>query len=61
MNQVDDLIRRNCRAGRGHAGGRAVCAVKQTCGLRRTVAIDERVLLGRADAAGELGSDVSAS
>ena len=28
MNQVDDLIRRNCRAGRSHAGGRAVYTVK---------------------------------
>ena len=59
MNQVDDLVRRDRRAGRGHAGGRAVYTVKQTGGLRRTVAVDERVLLGRANAAGELGSDIT--
>ena len=59
VNQVDDLICRDRRAGRGHADFCAVCAVQKARGLRRAVAIDKRVLLSRADAAGELGSDVA--
>ena len=59
MDQVDDLVRRDRRAGRSYASGRAIYAVQKSRGLCRTVAVDERVLLGRADAAGEFRCDVA--
>ena len=56
MDQVDDLVRRDRRAGRSYAGGRTIYAVQKARGLRRAVAVDERILFSRANAACELGS-----